>query len=497
MLIALIVALAALGLVAQLAQRRLGAPLLLSSAALTARCWPRRALEPVRGREAARDPRARRRAAAGLGLVGAVAAPAARVARVAAVGLALACGGAVLCSDALAAHGARLAPTDRMEALEDAAEHAGGGYWLVNEWEEYAKYFARSSRATTRRSESESPDVVTLRKAGPIFGQYFDLDEQTLEFVQRFDGILMRRSPVASRPPADFRRVYANDYYELWRRDRRVRVREHLPLGRPLRPDGRAELRRRARPRRRGRARRAASSSPPRGPACRDGRDHPRRGAPGRAGCRMPSRPRIVSLHTPGRLHGHDPHPEPGRYRAWLQLSSGRPMRGADRRPRGRRAARGQHAGAVAAGRRGARWTPGVHRVELLRARRPPAAGRRLRRRARARSRSSPSTRRARGSSGVAPSRRASGLCGSGRCDWVEAVAPVSDPVTVAIPVRDGGGLLGEVLDAVRGAAARPAASSCSWPTRARATAPASWPGAAARPCSPSSASRTAAPATG
>ena len=40
----------------------------------------------------------------------------------------------------------------------------------------------------------------------------------------------MRRSPAASRPPASYRLAYRNRYYELWLRDRPVRVRGHLPL---------------------------------------------------------------------------------------------------------------------------------------------------------------------------------------------------------------------------------------------------------------------------
>ena len=43
----------------------------------------------------------------------------------------------------------------------------------------------------------------------------------------------------------------------------------------------------------------------------------------------------------------------------------------------------------------------------------------------------------------------------------------MSEPVTVAIPVRNGGALLREVLAAVRAQRARPSASSCSWRTRA------------------------------
>jgi hypothetical protein len=322
-MIALVLALAAFGFVAQLARRRLGAPLLLATCALTA---------------ALVAPRVSPYADAKL-LV--IAAPAIvlcaglgawelwrrrrGVTRALAVALAVACGGAVLASDAIAVHGVRLAPTDRMEALEDAAEHAdGGGYWLVNEWEEYSKYFTRAIRNDSG-SESESPDVVALRTGGPIFGQYFDLDEQTLEFVQRFDGLIMRRSPVASRPPADFRRAYANDYYEVWRRDRGVRVLDHLPAGGLYDPQGTpgcAGLRDLARKARAAGGELVAATRP----------DVPRMGVTVPAGRPVgwvpdPQVPLQVQLRTPGRLEGTIRTVEPGRYRAWLQLSSGRPMR--------------------------------------------------------------------------------------------------------------------------------------------------------------------------
>ena len=50
--------------------------------------------------------------------------------------------------------------------------------------------------------------------------------------MNSFPGIIKRRSPGASRPPASFELAYANDYYEVWRQRDGPTVIEHLPLQR-------------------------------------------------------------------------------------------------------------------------------------------------------------------------------------------------------------------------------------------------------------------------
>ncbi|HYP48610.1 MAG TPA: hypothetical protein VEQ61_08245, partial [Thermoleophilaceae bacterium] len=123
-----------------------------------------------------------------------------------------------------------LAPPERVEAMEDVAAHAGGGgLWLVSEWEEFAKFFMRDIRVNAA-FEAESPLPARMREPRPIFGRYYDLDELTLEYVQSFPGVIKRRSPSASRPPASFELAYRNGYYEAWRRRRGSRVVEHVPL---------------------------------------------------------------------------------------------------------------------------------------------------------------------------------------------------------------------------------------------------------------------------
>jgi hypothetical protein len=157
--------------------------------------------------------------------------------RVAGVVAALALVGGVVVSDALAYRNAHIVPVQRMEALRDAAEHASGrGPWLFPEWEEYAKHFGRPA-AINVASESFSPRSVDLRTAAIVFNHSFDLDEMTLEYVQSWPGIMLRRSPENSRPPSNFTRTYRNDYYELWeKRPEAPRVIEHLSLQRPRRP---------------------------------------------------------------------------------------------------------------------------------------------------------------------------------------------------------------------------------------------------------------------
>ena len=318
---ALIALLAVAGLVVQIVRRRPGAPVLLAICGLTALLVSPR-LEPYADAKLLTILSPAIVLCAGLGLC-ALWAGRRRVMRIAAVVLAVGVGGAVLYSDALAAHETRFAPPDRMSALEDAAEHAGGGYWLINEWEEFGKYFARSIRTSTG-SESESPDVVELRENRPIFGFYFDLDQQQLGYIEKFDGIIMRRSPDASRPPADYDRVYSNDYYELWRREGPQRVREHLPLGLLTDPTARprcGEVRRMA-----GEARRLGGVL-----VANERREVPvlqtveAPNLPG--GWRaVPGRPRNLALTTPGKLADGIEVREAGPYRVWLQLSTGRPM---------------------------------------------------------------------------------------------------------------------------------------------------------------------------
>ena len=116
-----------------------------------------------------------------------------------------------------------------MEAIREVGEHfAGQGPVLWNEFEEYAKYFARSARISVP-FEALTPEQVQLRSPTYFYGHYFDLDEEVLSFVEQYPIIVTRRSPAASRPPANYRLAYENGYYLGWRRSSSPQVLRHLP----------------------------------------------------------------------------------------------------------------------------------------------------------------------------------------------------------------------------------------------------------------------------
>jgi hypothetical protein len=106
---------------------------------------------------------------------------------------------------------------------------------LWNEAEEYAKFFARAARISAP-FEPITPQQVQLRSPAYFFDHYFDLDEELLSFVERYPIIVTRRSPTASRPPANYRLVYENRYYLGWRRGSVPRILTHLPEQQPYSP---------------------------------------------------------------------------------------------------------------------------------------------------------------------------------------------------------------------------------------------------------------------
>ena len=256
----------------------------------------------------------------------------------------------ILITDGLGYREVTLAPPARVAAMEDVADHAGGdGVWLVNEWEEFSKYFMRDIKVNAA-FEAESPRPAEMLDPRPIFGRYYDLDELTLPYVQSFPGIIKRRSPSASRPPANYRLAYANDYYEAWRRDGPARVVEHMGLQRLHRATDRPVCRRvealasRARP-----GDRLVAAARPRTALL----DPLRAGLRPRLWVPNTNAPGTVVPVSPGEMRVQR-RTRGGRYRVWIRGSFGRRDVGLRGRAGGRRGRRGQHAGPVGRGRRAA-----------------------------------------------------------------------------------------------------------------------------------------------
>lgn len=153
---------------------------------------------------------------------------------------ALALGGAltvaILASDLLAYSHDRIAPTERIEAMRAVGERfSGRGLVLWNEFDEYAKYFARSARISSP-FEAITPQQAQLRVPTYFYGHYFDPDEETLPFVESDPVLVLRRSPSTSRPPANFVPAYENRFYVAWERTSSPRVLQHLSLQQPYSP---------------------------------------------------------------------------------------------------------------------------------------------------------------------------------------------------------------------------------------------------------------------
>jgi hypothetical protein len=94
------------------------------------------------------------------------------------------------------------------------------------------------------KDPARKPNGLVDPRHRPSVKSALDIEDLTGSFVQSVPLLVVRRSPTMSRPPANFRRVFAGHYYEVWRRERglgALAVRAHLALGPNMfSPGGRA-----------------------------------------------------------------------------------------------------------------------------------------------------------------------------------------------------------------------------------------------------------------
>jgi hypothetical protein len=163
--------------------------------------------------------------------------------RVEATLLAVVLAGAVLGSNALAYHGVQSAPYHRYrELLRINERFAGKGPTLFGEYDEFAGYLLRDTRPYAEPEHAleyagepaRSPNGLVDPVHRPSVKTPIDIDDLNPQYVQSLPTLVLRRSPTVSRPPANFRRVFAGRYYDVWRRERgpgAPKVRDHLALG--------------------------------------------------------------------------------------------------------------------------------------------------------------------------------------------------------------------------------------------------------------------------
>lgn len=142
--------------------------------------------------------------------------------------------GGVLWSNVLQYHDAWLAPRSQMAELSSiGGRFAGDGPALQTEYSPYgARHFLR--RLDTESASELRVRPVTLR-TGQLLpqGVSADIDDFPLDAILLYRTLVLRRSPVASRPPSAYRLVSKGRWYEVWQRPESggPRILEHLSLG--------------------------------------------------------------------------------------------------------------------------------------------------------------------------------------------------------------------------------------------------------------------------
>jgi hypothetical protein len=177
-------------------------------------------------------------AALTLAMVGALAVL--RIDRLAGGLLAVAVVGGVLWSNVLAYGGVSLAPYGVLLELEQIGKQfAGEGPTLMTEYNPYgARHFLREADGEGA-SELRVRAVPTVGGGEVEQGYSVDTDELEMGGLFEFRTLVLRRSPVKSRPPLPYRLVRVGKYYEVWQRpEGETTPPEHLPLGSKLEPSG-------------------------------------------------------------------------------------------------------------------------------------------------------------------------------------------------------------------------------------------------------------------
>ncbi len=151
-------------------------------------------------------------------------------------------GGGVLVSNLLAYNQVTLAPRDELTELAAIADQIRGkGPTLMTDDQIYAvRHFLRDADPEgvnqLRRRPILTRDGGTADK--PLIG---GVDAIALPSVLLYRTIVIRRSPVASRPPANYQLVRRGEYYDVWQRPAHPtgdfgRVLKHLSFGGQLDP---------------------------------------------------------------------------------------------------------------------------------------------------------------------------------------------------------------------------------------------------------------------
>jgi hypothetical protein len=152
--------------------------------------------------------------------------------------LAVVVAGGVLWSNVLQYHDAWLAPRSQLAELAPIGNRfAGAGPALMTEYQPYGvRHFLRKLDPEGASELRVRP--VPLRTGEPLSPGYSaNIDDFQLDAILIYRTLVLRRSPVESRPPSPYRLVWSGRWYEVWQRQQSyARILEHLSLGNDLQP---------------------------------------------------------------------------------------------------------------------------------------------------------------------------------------------------------------------------------------------------------------------
>jgi hypothetical protein len=154
-------------------------------------------------------------------------------------GTAIAAG--IVWSNVLGYHAVRLAPREQFAELADIGQRiAGEGPTLMTDYSPFgARHFLREAEAESAADLRSRLDPLRSGQALPK-GATADVDQFQLSTLLAYRTLVLRRSPVASRPPSPFQLVLRDRFWEVWQRPAQMSplVLAHLPLGNSLQPGG-------------------------------------------------------------------------------------------------------------------------------------------------------------------------------------------------------------------------------------------------------------------
>jgi hypothetical protein len=140
----------------------------------------------------------------------------------------------VIWSNVRGYHDVLLAPHQRMSDLARIGQLVEGkDPTFINDYEVYADRHFERAGAPTEPAEYRYANLPTTQGKLLVKTAYADVDSFPLTTLLPYRSIVVRASPVESRPPAIYRLVYRGSFYDLYERAATPtqRILVHLPLG--------------------------------------------------------------------------------------------------------------------------------------------------------------------------------------------------------------------------------------------------------------------------